>query len=56
MIRKDSEKQKRSMSRLFLGKAVSKPLKTGRIDDHMSCIRGRAAGISFYRKSSDRYT
>ena len=33
MARKDSEHQKKSMSLLFRGKAIFKPLNTGRIDD-----------------------
>ena len=39
MARKDSENQKRSMSMLFRGKAIFKPLNTGRIDEHVSCVR-----------------
>ena len=35
MARKDSENQKKSMSLLFRGKAIFKPLNTGRIDEHM---------------------
>ncbi len=31
MTRKDSEHQKKSMSKLFRGKAIFKPLNTGRI-------------------------
>ena len=33
MARKDSENQKKSMSRLFRGKAIFKPLNTGWTDD-----------------------
>ena len=32
MARKDSENQKKSMSRMFRGKAIFKPLSTGRDD------------------------
>ena len=39
MARKDSEQQKRSMSLLFRGKAIFKPLNTGRIDEHVACER-----------------
>ena len=39
MARKDSEHQKKSMSMLFRGKAIFKPLNTGRIDAHVSCVR-----------------
>lgn len=45
MARKDSEDQKRSMSRLFRGKAIFKPLNTGRIDEHAACVREWIARI-----------
>ena len=51
MARKDSENQKKSMSRLFRGKAIFKPLNTGRIDEHVSCIREWVANIFFYTKN-----
>ena len=51
MARKDSENQKRSMSRLFKGKAIFKPLNTGRIDEHVSCVREWVANIFFYTKN-----
>ncbi len=51
MARKDSENQKRSMSRLFRGKAIFKPLNTGRIDEHVSCVREWIANIFFYTKN-----
>ncbi len=51
MARKDSENQKKSMSRLFRGKAIFKPLNTGRIDDHVSCVREWVANIFFYTKN-----
>ncbi len=38
------------MSRFFRGKGIFKPLNTGRIDDHVSCIREFAANIYFYTK------
>lgn len=50
MARKDSENQKRSMSRMFRGKAIFKPLNTGRIDEHVSCVREWIANIFFYTK------
>ena len=50
MARKDSENQKRSMSRMFRGKAIFKPLNTGRIDERVSCIREWIANIFFYTK------
>ena len=51
MARKDSENQKRSMSKLFRGKAIFKPLNTGRIDEHVSCVREWVANIFFYTKN-----
>ena len=51
MARKDSEQQKRSMSRLFRGKAIFKPLNTGRIDDRIACVREWVANIFFYTKN-----
>ena len=51
MARKDSENQKRSMSRLFRGRAIFKPLNTGRIDEHVSCVREWVANIFFYTKN-----
>lgn len=51
MARKDSENQKKSMSRLFRGKAIFKPLNTGRIDDRVACVREWVANIFFYTKN-----
>ena len=51
MARKDSENQKKSMSKLFRGKAIFKPLNTGRIDEHVSCVREWIANIFFYTKN-----
>ena len=51
MARKDSENQKRSMSRLFRGKAIFKPLNTGRIDGRVACVREWVANIFFYTKN-----
>ena len=50
MARKDSEHQKKSMSALFKGKAIFKPLNTGRIDEHVACVREWVANIFFYTK------
>ena len=50
MARKDSEHQKTSMSMLFRGKAIFKPLNTGWIDDHVACVREWIANIFFYAK------
>ena len=51
MARKDSENQKKSMSALFRGKAIFKPLNTGRIDEHVACVREWVANIFFYTKN-----
>ncbi len=50
MAKKDSENQKRSMSMLFRGKAIFKPLNTGRIDENVACVREWIANIFFYTK------
>ena len=51
MAKKDSEHQKSSMSRLFRGKAIFKPLNTGWIDEHVACVREWVANIFFYTKN-----
>ena len=51
MARKDSENQKRSMSAMFRGRAIFKPLNTGWIDDHVACVREWVANIFFYTKN-----
>lgn len=51
MARKDSENQKKSMSLLFRGRAIFKPLNTGWIDDHVACVREWVANIFFYTKN-----
>ena len=51
MARKDSENQKKSMSAMFRGRAIFKPLNTGRIDEHVSCVREWVANIFFYTKN-----
>ncbi len=51
MAKKDSEDQKRSMSRLFRGRAIFKPLNTGRIDERVACVREWVANIFFYTKN-----
>ena len=50
MARKDSQHQKKSMSALFRGKAIFKPLNTGRINENVACIREWVANIFFYTK------
>ena len=51
MARKDSEHQKKSMSLMFRGKEIFKPLNTGRINDHVACVREWVANIFFYTKN-----
>ena len=51
MARKDSENQKKSMSAMFRGKAIFKPLNTGWIDEHVACVREWIANIFFYTKN-----
>jgi glyoxylase-like metal-dependent hydrolase (beta-lactamase superfamily II) len=51
MARKDSDHQKKSMSLMFRGKAIFKPLNTGLIDEHVACVREWVANIFFYTKN-----
>lgn len=51
MARKDSENQKKSMSALFRGRAIFKPLNTGWIDERVACVREWVANIFFYTKN-----
>lgn len=51
MARKDSNNQKKSMSAMFRGRAIFKPLNTGRIDEHVACVREWVANIFFYTKN-----
>ncbi len=51
MSRKDTEDQRRSMSRLFRGTQIFKPLNTGRIDGRVACVREWVANIFFYTKN-----
>ena len=51
MSRKDTEDQRKSMSRLFRGTQIFKPLNTGRIDEHIACVREWIANIFFYTKN-----
>ena len=50
MARKDSQEQKIGMSLLFKGRAIFKPLNTGKIDDKVRCEREWVANIFFYTK------
>ena len=51
MARKDSDHQKKSMSALFRGRAIFKPLNTGWIDTGVTCVREWVANIFFYTKN-----
>lgn len=51
MSKKDSQFQKISMSLIYRGKEIFKPLNTGRIDEHVACIREWIANIFFYTKN-----
>ena len=51
MSRKATEFQRRSMSLIYRGKGIFKPLNTGWIDDHVACIREWIANIFFYKKN-----
>ena len=51
MARKDSDHQKLSMSVMFRGRAIFKPLNTGRIDERVTCVREWVANIFFYTKN-----
>lgn len=50
MSRKASEFQEKTMSRIYRGKEIFKPLNTGRIDERVSCVRECIANIFFYTK------
>lgn len=51
MSKKASKFQEKFMSLKFRGKEIFKPLNTGRIDEHVLCIREFAANIFFYTKN-----
>ncbi len=51
MSRKASLFQKKMMSLGYRGKEIFKPLNSGRIDEHVSCIREWIANIFFYTKN-----
>ena len=50
MSKQASEFQEKVMSRIYRGKEIFKPLNTGRINDHVSCVREFIANIFFYTK------
>ena len=47
MARKDSDDQKKSMSKLFRGRAIFKPLNTWLIDERVACVREWVSNIFF---------
>lgn len=51
MSRQASEFQEKTMSRIYRGKEIFKPLNTGRIDERVSCVREFVANIFFYTKN-----
>lgn len=51
MSKKATEFQKKFMSRAYRGKEIFKPLSTGRIDEHVACIREYVANVFFYTKN-----
>ncbi|WP_343252646.1 MBL fold metallo-hydrolase [Ligaoa zhengdingensis] len=50
MSKKATEFQKKTMSKMYRGTGIFKPLNTGWIDDHVACVREWVANIFFYRK------
>ena len=48
MSKQASEFQEKSMSLIYRGKEIFKPLNTGRIDERVSCVREFVANIFFY--------
>ena len=51
MSKKASNFQRKVMSLGYRGKEIFKPLNTGRIDDHVVCVREWIANIFFYTKN-----
>lgn len=51
MSRVGNKMQEKFMSMKFRGKEIFKPLNTGRIDEHVSCVREYVANIFFYTKN-----
>ncbi|MDO5423270.1 MAG: MBL fold metallo-hydrolase [Eubacteriales bacterium] len=50
MSKKATEFQKKSMSKMYRGTGIFKPLNTGWIDSQVACVREWVANIFFYRK------
>ena len=51
MSKEASKSQEKTMSRIYRGKEIFKPLNTGRIDERVSCVREFVANIFFYTKN-----
>lgn len=51
MSRVGNKIQEKFMSMKFRRKEIFKPLNTGRIDEHVSCVREYVANIFFYTKN-----
>ncbi len=51
MSKKATEFQRKSMSIMYRGKEIFKPLNTGWIDENVACVREWVANIFFYRKN-----
>ena len=51
MSRAGNHFQEKFMSLKFRGKEIFKPMNTGRIDEHVSCVREYIANIFFYTKN-----
>ncbi|HNZ63072.1 MAG TPA: MBL fold metallo-hydrolase, partial [Bacillota bacterium] len=50
MSKKATEFQRKIMAINYRGKEIFKPLNTGRIDEHVFCIREWIANVFFYKK------
>ena len=50
MSREATEFQRKSMSRMYRGREIFKPMNTGWIDENVACVREWVANIFFYRK------
>ena len=51
MSKEASKSQEKTMSRIYRGKEIFKPLNTGHIDERVSCVREFVANIFFYTKN-----
>ena len=51
MSKSASNFQKKVMNWGYRGKEIFKPLNTGRLDEHVSCVREWIANIFFYSKN-----